>query len=133
MSPAVSNAIEAPNLFTLAGRHVSVSVALSGIDGKPHVTFHDAQHVLSFSGDEITMEDSALGRLITVVVARTVDLGSSTFTVVLPAVNLISGHHHVDTIGVTALHRTSIAGVGRGQLTTYTTARLRGTAEQVQF
>jgi hypothetical protein len=128
-----ANAIEQPNLFTLAGRHISTSVALSGFDGKPKVTYHDAQRVLSFSGEEITLEDGTLGMLASVVIARTVDFGSTTFTVLLPRVNLVGEHHQIRTIGITALHRTTIAGIGRGQLTDYTTVRLHGTAEQVEF
>ncbi len=133
MTTTNANAIEQPNLFTVSGRYISATVALSGFDGKPKATYHDAQRVLSFSGDEITFEDGALGTLVTVTIARTVDFGSTTFTVVLPRVNLIGNHHQIRTIGITTLHRTSIAGIGNGQLTEYTTVRLHGTAQQVDF
>jgi hypothetical protein len=133
MARTKANAIEQPNLFILAGRDISATVALSGVDGNPKFAYQDTQRVLAFSGDEITMENTALGTLATVTIARTVDLGSTTFTVLLPEVNLIGNHHQIRTIGITSLHRTTIAGIGRGQLTDYTTIRLHGTAEQVDF
>ena len=36
------------------------------------------------------------------------------------------------TLGITTIHRTSIAGIGHGQLTTYHSTVLHGTADQVQ-
>ena len=39
----------------------------------------------------------------------------------------------ITTLGITAMHRTSIAGIGHGQLTTYHPTVLQGTADQVQF
>ena len=133
MSTKPSLPIEAPNLFILAGHGVSVTIALSGFDGQPHVTYHDALRALSFSGAEITIEECSLGRLVTVTILTTVDVGATTFSIALPNFNLIGGHHQVSTFGVTALHRTTLGGIGRGQLTTYTTVHLYGTAEQVEF
>ena len=67
----VSDAIEAPNLFTLSGRGLSITNNLGGIDGRTQVTYH-------------------------------------------------------------TLHRTSIAGIGHGQLSTVHTVRLRGTASRIE-
>ncbi|HZM68670.1 MAG TPA: hypothetical protein VFC16_20475 [Nakamurella sp.] len=133
MTAAGSDAIEAPNLFTLTGHHLSIALALTGIDGKPRFTYHDTQRAVTFTGDQITLEDTALGRQATVTLVRTVDAGNTTFTVLIPFVNLIAGSHAVTTLGITAMHRTSIAGVGRGQLTTYQPTVLHGTADQVEF
>jgi hypothetical protein len=133
MTAAGSDAIEAPNLFTLTGHHLSITLATSGIDGQPHFTYHDTQRALNFTGDEITLEDTALGRQATVTIVRTVDAGNTTFTVLIPFVNLISGSHTISTLGITTMHRTTISGIGRGQLTTYHSAVLHGTADQVQF
>jgi len=133
MIAAGSDAIEAPNLFTLTGHHLSITLALTGIDGQPHFTYHDTQRALNFTGDEITVEDTALGRQATVAIVKTVDAGNTTFTLLIPFVNLISGSHAITTLGITAMHRTSIAGIGHGQLTTYHPTVLQGTADQVQF
>ena len=127
-------AIEEPNLFTLHGRRgLQVTLALSGIGGKPQLTYHDWTEALQFEGDDITFEDTVLGRLASVVLASTVDLGSTTFTLVVPSVNLIGGGSHaVETVGLIAVHRTTIGGLGHGQLSSVRTVRLRGNADQVQ-
>ena len=133
MSPVDHSAIKAPNLFTLQGHNTSVTISLSGIDGKPRFTYHDQHQALSFSGDEIEFEECSLGSLVTVPIVRTVDFGTTLFSVVLPSMNLLSGSNHVQTIGITALHRTTLGGVGHGQLTTYTTITMHGSAQQVEF
>ena len=126
--------IEAPNLFSLSGGGLTVSLALSGIDGKPHFSYQDSHQSQSFSGDEITVEETALSTLASVTVVKTVDLGDTTFTLLVPRVNLSGAASHViQTIGITAMHRTTIAGLGHGQLTTYHVTRLYGSAAQVQF
>jgi len=105
---------------------------LTGIDGRPRFTYHDTQRALNFTGDEITVEDTALGRQATVTIVRTVDVGNTTFTVLIPFVSLISGNHAITTLGITTMHRTSIGGIGHGQLNTYHPTVLHGTADQVQ-
>jgi hypothetical protein len=85
-------AIETPNFYLLHGDGRTVSIATSGIDGKPHLSYQDSHRSVSFSGEEI-----------------------------------------IHTLGITAMHRTTIAGLGRGQLTTYHVSHLSGSASQVQF
>jgi hypothetical protein len=128
-------AIEEPNLFTLHGRRgLQVTLATSSFGGKPQLSYHDRTEALQFEGDEITFEDTVPGRIASVVLASTVDLGSTTFTLVIPQVNLLgSGSHAVHTVGLIAVHRTTIGGLGHGQLTSVETVRLRGNADQVQF
>ena len=134
MSGMNALAIEAPNLFSVSGGGLTVSLALSGIDGKPHFSYQDAHQSLSFSGDEITLEETALDTLATVTLVRTVDVGDTTFTLLVPRVNLIGAASHVVyTVGITTTHRTTIAGLGHGQLTTYQVTELCGSAAQVQF
>jgi hypothetical protein len=43
------------------------------------------------------------------------------------------GAQPITTIGITAVHRTTIAGPPPGQSTTYRVTRLRGTADSVDF
>lgn len=126
-------AASGPNLFSLNGHDVSVTITLGGIDGKPSVSYHDSAHVLQFTGDQVTVEETGLGRLVTVTTVRTVDVGSTTFTVVLPALDLAGGNDRVTTIGVTTRHRTTLGAIGHGQLTTYTVFQLEGTAAEAEF
>jgi hypothetical protein len=126
--------IESPNLFSLSGGGLTVSLALTGIDGKPHFSYQNALQSQSFSGDEITFEETTLNTLASVTIVRTVDLGDTTFTLLVPRVNLLGAAGHViHTVGITTMHRTTIAGLGHGQLTTYHVTRLYGSAAQVQF
>lgn len=59
--------------------------------------------------------------------------GHTSFTLLLPTVNLLSGQHTITTLGITTMHRTTIAGIGRGQLTSYSATTLHGTATAVDF
>ena len=65
MSNANALPIEAPNLFSLSGGGLTVSLALSGFDAKPHFSYQDSHQSLNFSGDDITIEETALGTLVT--------------------------------------------------------------------
>ncbi len=134
MSNANALPIEAPNLFSLSGGGLTVSLALSGFDAKPHFSYQDSHQSLNFSGDDIAIEETALGTLVTVTLVRTPDFGDTTFTLLVPRVNLLGATSHViHTVGITTMHRTTIAGLGHGQLTTYHVTRLSGSAAQVQF
>ncbi len=80
MSSSQPAVIEQPNLFTLTGGGLTVTLALGGIDGRPHFSYHDAYRALNFIGDEITIEETALDMLASVVIVRTVDAGNTVFT-----------------------------------------------------
>ncbi|HEX8096112.1 hypothetical protein [Jatrophihabitans sp.] len=130
---AESNGIKEPNMFQLSGRGVSVSLALTGLTGQPTLTYQDSHHALSFSGDQdITVEDSALGQLVSVTLVKSIDAGHTSFSVLIPRLNILAGYNHVETLGITAVHSTSLAGIGHGQLTTYHVIHLHGTASQIQ-
>jgi hypothetical protein len=68
------------------------------------------------------------------VIFHTVDSGSTTFTLLVPRVNMHAGESiAIRTDGITALHRFSIAPVLHGQLDFYTVHPLSGTASHVVF
>ena len=127
--------VREPNLYVLQGYGLQVSLALSSFSGKPQLTYHDAAPARQFTGDEITFEDTVFGRLASVVLTTVPDLGTTTFSLVLPAVRLSAagGSQPIRTIGITAVQRTTIAGPPPGQSTTLQVIELSGTAEEVQF
>jgi hypothetical protein len=127
-----SDAIEQPNFFSLSGCGVTITLVLGGITGQPVLTYQDSHLAKNFTGEELTLEETALGRLVSVTTVKSVDAGYTGFSVVIPNMNLIGGHHHVDTIGITSTHRTTLAGPVQGQLTTYHVIHLHGTASQVE-
>jgi hypothetical protein len=88
-----------------------------------------------FTGSEIRVaEVPDLGTLVSVTIHMMVDSGSTTFTVLLPRVNLpaplaLPAAVPVTTDGVTTLHRFStVLALQHGQQETYTVTPLQGTA-----
>ena len=122
-----------PNQYDLSGKHLHVTYSTTGIDGKPHFSYQDLQQTLSFTGDEIRSVETEIGTLVSVTIRMTVDTGGTTFSVLLPHVN-IPGEQSVSiqTFGITTLHKFSILPVN-GQRDFYTTTRLNGTASRVFF
>jgi hypothetical protein len=128
--------IEAPNLFVVHGEGIHVTYSASSFSGKPQFTYQDAHTTRTFQGDEIDVNSGPLGTLVTVVLTQAPDVGETSFSLVLPLVNLVGGSSvSIDTIGVTTTKRTSIGGpaIVRGQLTSYRVHCLRGDASQVEF
>ena len=124
-----------PNLFQLSGAHVHVTYATTGIDGKPSLSYHDAMRSLQFRGDELEITSSLLGTIVSVTILRTVDAGSTSFSVLIPHVNIDQGTPApVHTRGITTIHRFSLVpALDRGQLDTYTVTLLHGSAQVVDF
>ncbi len=125
-----------PNLYQLSGDGRHVTFSASGIDGRPHFSYQDAHQTLTFTGDQIRQLEGDLGLIVSVSTRQTPDLGSTSFSLLLPRVNLSSQHQiaPIRTQGITTVHRSSFAPVfDRGQLDTYTVVPLHGTATRVDF
>jgi hypothetical protein len=124
-----------PNLYDLQGQGITVNYSTSSIAGKPQLTYKKGRQTLNFSGDEIGVLDTPVGTLVTVTIAVIADLGSTTFSVLLPRISLASGgaKQTFTTIGITTTNKTSIAGPVKGAQQTYKVVALRGTARQVEF
>ena len=129
---APSAAVVAPNLYQLAGGGISISYIPSGAGGQPFFAYQDTHRTLHFFGKEIQQAEVAdLGTVVSVTLVITVDLGSTTFSVLLPRVNLPDhrgASAFITTEGITTVHSLSIApGINLGQRDTYTTTPLTGT------
>jgi hypothetical protein len=124
-----------PNLFELRGKQLHVTYSTSGIDGKATLTYQDAHQTLSFRGDEIRTVETEIGTLVSVYVSRTVDRGSTTFSILIPTINLDATRvSPVATRGITTIHKFSmIPAFNTGQTEIYSTTLLRGTARAVAF
>ncbi len=134
-----------PNLYQLSGGyhhggqlHVSY-LTHSGPatpqfpQGPPRFTYQDASQSLSFSGSEIEIVETELGQIVSVRIRMTIDTGSTTFSVLIPRVNLVPGQPAtIHTEGITAIHRLTLApGLNHGQLDQYSVTPLHGTASDV--
>lgn len=120
------------NSFQLEGDGIHVSYAATSFSGVPLFSYQDNVRHLEFSGDQIKVEPSAIGDLVSVVIVSSVDANRTTFTLVAPNTIIRGGAPaHITTFGVTTLHRFSIIGRPTGQTEIYTTHALKGSAEFV--
>jgi hypothetical protein len=122
-----------PTLYQLSGHHLHVTYSTTGIDGKPHFSYQDLHQTLNFSGDEIRRVETEIGALVSVTIRMTIDTGGTSFSLLLPRVN-IPGEQTVpiQTEGITTLHKFSV-GPTPGQRDFYTVARLTGSATRALF
>jgi hypothetical protein len=114
---------------TATGLQVSYSVA------GPNLHYHQGAVVKDFTGNQIRVaEVPDLGTLVSVTIQMVVDSGSTTFTMLLPTVNLpappaLPAAVPVTTDGITTLHRFStVLALQNGQQEFYTVTPLQGTA-----
>lgn len=135
--PAANDvAIPSPNLYEFKGNNnLSISYATTGIDGKPHFTYQDAKHTLSFAGDQIRTVGTEIGTLVSVTVFMTVDNGSTSFSVLVPDVKLDQTlESPVKTEGIVTKHKFSVVpGFNNGQTDNYKFYSLTGKAKFVVF
>jgi hypothetical protein len=124
-----------PNLYDFKGVGVTVSYSTSSTDGQPRLSYKKGRLELNFAGDDITALEASIGTLVTVTIAKTVDRGFTTFSILLPGIALANSaaKQAFRTLGITTTHSTSIAGPVKGAQETYKALPLRGSAKLVQF
>jgi hypothetical protein len=130
-----ANVQRTPNTYQLHGGDLDVRYLTTSLDGKPQFAYSDGQRVLSFEGDAIRTLQSELGLLVSVTILQTVDTGSTSFTLLVPAVDLgESNQAPVRTEGITTTHHFFInPALNRGQTERYKVVRLTGTASELTF
>lgn len=123
-----------PNLYQVSGGGIHVTYSTTSLQGQPLFNYHDAFQVKNFTGNQIQTVDSILGKLVTVYLHQTIDAGSTTFTLLVPHVNLPAASNvaNITTEGITTLHKFSIIPI-QGQTELYTVHPLHGTASFVVF
>jgi hypothetical protein len=124
-----------PNLYQLSGHHLHVTYSTTSFAGKPTMTYQDAHQSKSFTGDEIRTVECDLGTLVSVTLRMTVDVGSTSLSVVIPRMRVSpAGVAAVHTECITTVHSTPFAPQTiQGQADTYTITTLQGTAQAVAF
>jgi hypothetical protein len=122
------------NLFQVSDYDIHVVFSATSLTGQPQLTYQDATQTQSFSGDEIRTDATDVGTLVSVTLRQTPDAGSTSFTLLVPRVNVQRGQAvHIRTVGITTVHRFSlIPALNLGQLDVYRVARLQGTATFVE-
>ena len=127
--------LKQPNLYELSGEGIHITYSTTSFAGPPLFTYQDANQSKQFMGDQIRTVETEIGTLVTVTTFLTVDSGSTTFTVLIPQVNLRSADSvSISTEGIATVHRLRIVGPPlQGQTEVYTVYALTGTASFVFF
>jgi hypothetical protein len=125
-----------PDVFELSGHGIDITFMPVGAGGLAHFSYQDAQRSLTFTGDQIrSVPVSDLGIVVSVTLVLTPDSGSTTFSVLIPRVNLDNqrgASAPVHTDGITTHHRFSLVPqLLRGQLERYHLTPMHGTASSV--
>lgn len=127
LSPASS-----PNQFDLFRKDVHVQYATTGIDGRARLSYRDRKREMSFTGEAIRVEETSIGRLISVDIEAVPDLHTITFSFFVPTIK-VEREAHVVTEALYTTSRTSIAGPAlvKGQVQTWRGITLSGIARAV--
>jgi hypothetical protein len=125
-----------PDRYHLAARDVAITYYPGFADELPSLTYQDRHHTLRFRGDEIRrVEVPYLGVLVSVTLVLSVDSGFTTFTLVLPHVNLpqqSGASCRIECPSILTIHRLSPSPMfDEGQQASYSSWRLTGTASLV--
>jgi hypothetical protein len=124
-----------PNFYQVSGDGITVTYSTTSIFGGPHLHYKDATTDLSFTGDQIKVTTvPLLGTVVTVVTRLTIDSGSTSFSLLIPRVNLGNSFSvNITTLGINTEHKFSIAGPVAPQSDLYAAHVLTGTARLVFF
>jgi hypothetical protein len=122
-----------PNVFELSNQDVHVTYSTSSIAGQTQLGYRTSTHALSFQQQDIRVEQSELGTLVTVSTVKTVDRGYTSLTLILPRVNLAdSPQQNISAIAIVTTHLYNILPhVGAQQL--YSVHQVHGVARLVEF
>jgi len=131
---AIVPPIQPANHFTLSGGRIHVDYATTSLTGQPRLSYHDPVRTLSFVGDQIRVENVPdLGSVVSVTLNITVDVGSTTFSLLIPPVSVsgIGGSSPISTYGITTIHKTPFAPQSPGQKDLYHATHMSGTANHI--
>lgn len=126
-----------PNQYHVNGGGISVSYYPDGFGppvedrGSLLLVYQDAHRSQSYFSDEVrTVKVDDLGMVVSVTLVESVDIGSTTFSLLVPDVQLPEQQTSVfiHTEGITTVHRVFVALIGHPQSETYTVTALDGTA-----
>ena len=121
------------NEFVLKGGNTTVNYLTSGLQGQPTLTYNDGQQTRSFSGDQIRVTPTEIGKLVTVTTVPSVDANHTLFSMLLPDIELAeSGQtQNFKTAGILTKQKgpDSFPQTGAGE--TYEILHMHGTARVV--
>jgi hypothetical protein len=126
-----------PNQYHLQGGGISVSYYPDGFGppiagrGSLYLAYQDAHRSEAFGHDQVrTVKVDDLGTIVSVTLITTTDIGSTTFSLLVPDIQLPEQQNSIfmHTDGITTVHRIFAGLIGHPQGETYTVTGLSGTA-----
>lgn len=118
-------------MFLLSGEDVKISYYVNE-DNSSELDYQDSQGNLTFQSNQLHIQKSAIGTLITATLKSSADAGATTCTLVLPDVKLGGQTKQpVETFAVIAQDYSTLSRVG-AQLT-YRVVSLQGTGQYTDY
>jgi hypothetical protein len=118
-------------MFLLSGEDVKISYYINE-DNSSELDYQDSQGSLTFQSNQLHIQKSAIGTLITATLKSSADAGATTCTLVLPDVKLGGQTKQpVETFAVIAQDYSTLSRVG-AQLT-YRVVSLQGTGQYTDY
>jgi len=130
-------ATTAPNQYHLQGGCISVSYFPEGSGppikdrGRLRFTYQDSSRSLAFYGNEVrTVDVPDLGTVVSVTIVQTIDIGSTSASLLVPLVVLPESHPsaQIHTDLITTIHRFFVSAIGHPQHEVYSVTALDGVA-----
>lgn len=122
------------NTFELSGKSIHVSYSSTSFAGVPTLSYRDNRLSRSFSGQEIHVEDTEIGQLVSVTLEAIADGDRVTFSLALPIVTLPNGPGIQITVpGLTVTNPDTIAGPPPGPQKLYSIVTMKGTVQFFEF
>ena len=131
-----------PNQFLLGGYDIEINYETTSIAAVPQLIYKDRSQTLNFRGDQIRVEQTQLGEMVTVTLNRNLpETGADeTLTLLIPAISVLSTTKtaSIKTTAIFSLRRDAASKESPrakipGQSQTYLTLCLSGTANQIDF
>jgi hypothetical protein len=118
-------------MFLLSGEDVKISYYINE-DNSSELDYQDSKGSLTFQSNQLHIQKSAIGTLITATLKSSADAGATTCTLVLPNVKLGGQTKQpVETFAVIAQDYSTLSRVG-AQLT-YRVVTLQGTGQYTDY
>ena len=122
------------NTFELSGKSIHVSYSSTSFTGVPTFSYRDNRLSRSFSGEEIHLQDTEVGQLVTVTLEAIADGDRVTFSLALPTVTLRrDAAIRIKVPGLTVTNPSTIAGPPPGPQKLYSIVNMKGTAQFFEF
>ena len=119
------------NKFTLKGRDLEITCTIGANPSFPTLNYRYGAVAKSFAPQQIHIDETMLGQLITVTLQLTVDTGATTFSLCLPTLDVpLSDSIDFTTIGIYKEARGPML-VPKRQITEWRSVHLYGIAQTV--